>query len=106
MDLKNTDLSISLAIRQKRLHYWKINLLQDNSTGSRHRIIPEELKNQIKERLATYGQLLAKFPVIRDEEEFNECEKRLSSMEREFNSYLENRKLLTSNYGVPFIKSE
>ncbi len=106
MNLKDTDLSISLARRQKRLHFWKQHLLQDGASIEKKRALPPEIKNKLKERLATYSQLLAKFPVIRDEEEFQECEKRLSSMEREFNSILESRKLFTSDYGLAFIKSE
>lgn len=106
MSLKNTDLSISLAGKQKRLHFWKMHLLKERPNQDESNTLPPEIKNKLKERLATYSQLLAKVPVIRDEEELIECEKRLSTMEREFNSFLEDRKLLTSNYGVAFIKSE
>ncbi len=97
MSILETNLSLSLARRQKRLLFWKKLFLNETVEGHN---LPENLKTKLKVNIETFRQLLNKYPLIRDETERKECEERLSSMEREFNSLTETRRLLTSKYGL------
>ena len=97
MTYQNSDLSILLARRQKRLHYWKQWLLKEGKA------LPESIKAKLKEDLETFGLLLSKYSVIKEALEIDDCEKRLSTLEREFNSLFESRRLLTSKNGTPSV---
>jgi hypothetical protein len=94
-----TDLSILLSRRQKRLQYWKQWLLKESSK------IPEVTKNKLKEDLDTFGKILSKYSVIQEKAELEDCEKRLSTMERQFISFFESRRLLTSINGIAAIST-
>ena len=97
MSISETNLYLSLASRQKLLQFLKKLFLNDVIDGHN---LPEGLKNKLKVNIETFGQLLNKYPLIREETERKECEDRLCSMEREFNNLAENRRLLTSKYGL------
>lgn len=103
MSISETNLSLSLASKQKRLQFWKKLFLSDIKNGHN---LPENLKDKLKVKIETFSQLLNKYPLIREETERKECEERLYSMEREFNSLADDRRLLTSKYGLASINSD
>lgn len=103
MNESENELSISIARRQKRLLYWKKVLLSKGSNGSK---LPDNALSKLKEQMDTFSQLLAKYPLIKDPNELKECELRLSTMERDFNSIFEGRRLLTTSIGLASISGD
>lgn len=95
MDLKGR-LPLILAQRYKRLQY-----LQSKFTNIHpSKVLKERELGEIHSQLETYALLIAKLSKAGSEDELNETELRISSVERSLTSMFELRRLATSTIGA------
>lgn len=100
--MNNSDLSLSLARKQKRLLYWKKTLL-DFSKKNKRTTENSELQ-KIKMDLQKYQQLLAALTECKSAEEYNRLEENLLALENNFNNLFSYKRLLTSKEGIPAVE--
>lgn len=99
MSQTSSDLSLLLARREKRLRFWSAWLLENGKS------LEASAKNKFSSQLADFRATLAKYANSDKPEEQNTFEERLSTLERELESILESRRLMTSVIGTPAIGS-
>ncbi len=90
-DLSLPDLSLLLARRQKRLIYWKERFSSKE--------LSEAQVSRCRDLFSTFSLLMMKVLKASNEEERNECEERLESLEQELNNLFSSRRLMTSSLG-------
>lgn len=92
----STNLALQLARRQKRLNYWLTKF-------SLNKHIKPEFNKEVEEKINTFRLLLSKMVLAKTENEKTETEERLKALEQLLNNYFEDRRLMTSNIGVPAV---
>ncbi len=102
MSKKTSDLSLSLARREKRLRYWYDCLLKNGTS------LDSTIKERLGKLLKDFRSTLAKYATSEDTDHSNtnhsnEYENTLSNIERELDSTFESRRLMTSKIGVPAV---
>ena len=98
------DLSLNAARRQKRLLYWKEWFLShDKSPKS---ALSKDEKKIFSDKISTYSLLISKMLASSDVSHVEECEQRITAIERELTSLFEERRLLTSDVGLPSVTSK